>query len=56
VVFLHCREFADKWHEGGRFDSVVVIEPEAPMAPIPGEGEIARADEFAGFTHDAILP
>ncbi len=26
------------------------------MAVIPRKGEIARADEFAGFSHDAILP
>jgi hypothetical protein len=35
---------------------MVVIEPETSMATIPGEGEIARADEFAGFTHGVILP
>lgn len=35
---------------------MVVIEPETSMATVPGEGEIAGADEFAGFAHDAILP
>ena len=35
---------------------MVVVQPKTSVAPVPRKGEITWADEFAGFTHERILP
>lgn len=35
---------------------MVVVQPEAAMAAVPGEGEVAWANKFACFAHGVILP
>jgi hypothetical protein len=56
MILLHRGEISHERHSDGRLNAVVVLEPEATMASIPFECQIAGADEFAGFAHGVILP